>query len=169
MCARGASWAASWAVAMDRGVDVVEVLAGPASKLCELEGVLDANGERNFCFNCFINDRSLSLVMVMGIRGEPGPIHHCATTRATVVTRKSTRIDSAFRLPLRCAFHFLWTSFRHPSVYRCTVPHPGLDPDNSMCLHDVSSMSQNIVLIPSFQSSVLPPPFSFWQNSSFRY
>jgi len=52
---------------MDRGVDEVEALAGPASKICGLEGVLDANGERNFCFNCFTNDR---LFMVMRVRGK---------------------------------------------------------------------------------------------------
>ena len=42
------------------------------SKFRELEGLLDENGERSFCFNRFINDRSSSLVMVMRVRDKAG-------------------------------------------------------------------------------------------------
>jgi hypothetical protein len=42
--------------------------ASGTSKFRELEGLLDENGERSFCFNRFIMDRSSSLVMVMRVR-----------------------------------------------------------------------------------------------------
>jgi len=61
-----------WAGETERGVGAVEgklELVGRASagtsKFRELEGFLDENGEQNFCFNCFINDCSSSLAIVM--------------------------------------------------------------------------------------------------------